>query len=47
MIHWTKLVQAASSNFTFSQFIDAFVHPVLQLRNSQAETRIGEEIKKT
>ena len=34
VIHWTKLVEAASSRFTFSQFIDSFVHPVLQLLNN-------------
>ena len=34
VIHWTELVKAASSKFRFSQFIDSFVHPVLQLLNS-------------
>ncbi len=47
MIHWTELVRAGSSNFTFSQFIDSFVHPILQLLNSQAKPIIGEDIKKT
>ena len=47
VIHWIELVKVASSKSTFSQFIDSFVHPVLQLLNSQAEPIIGEEIKKT
>ena len=46
VIHWTELVKATSSKFKFSQFIDSFVHSVLQLLNSQAEPRIIEEAKK-
>lgn len=47
VIHWTELVRAGSLNFTFSYFIDSFIHPVLQLLYSHEEPKIGEEIKNT
>jgi len=46
-IYWTELFKANSTKCTSSNFSDLFIHPVLQLINSQTEPRINEEIKKT
>ena len=40
------MVRVVSTKFTYSDFIDTFIHTVAQLLSSQLEPRIGEEIKR-
>lgn len=45
-IHWTEMVMKNSTTSSFVELIDAFIHPVAQLLNSQIEPKIGDEIKR-
>lgn len=46
VIFWTPLIRKYSSQSTYIDFIDSFIHPMVNLLNSSRQPRISEEIKK-
>ena len=47
VILWTTLLLKDQKNYTYTDFVDLFMHPSLSTLNSAAEPRVNEEIKKT
>lgn len=46
LIEWTSLVRRNSMEFSFTDFIDRFIHTVAWLLNNQIELRINPKIKR-
>jgi len=46
LIFWTPLIQKYSSVFSYKEFIDSFVHPVVNMLTSRNQCRISDEIKR-
>ena len=46
VVFWTSLIRKDSTEFTYKDFIDFFIHPVVNMLSSSSEPRISEEIKK-
>lgn len=46
VIYWTPLVQRYNTTFTYKDFIDCFVHPVINMLTSSIQPRIIIEIKR-
>jgi hypothetical protein len=43
---WTSLVRKNSTEYSFKDFIDQFIHPVVCMLNNNTEPRINEEIQR-
>lgn len=46
VIFWTTMVKKEQNEYSFKQFIDMFVHPVMNLLSGNTEIKISEEIQK-
>lgn len=46
VIFWTPLIQRYSTVFSYKEFIDSFVHPVVNMLTSSYQPRINDEIKR-
>lgn len=46
IVFWTSLIRKDSTEFTYKDFIDSFIHPVPNTLRSSSQPRINEEMKK-
>ena len=46
VIFWTSLIRKESTEFTYVDFIDCFVHPLINMLTNSVQPRISDEIKK-
>ena len=46
MVYWIPLVQKFSIVFTYKDFIDSFVYPVMNMLTGNTQPRINQEIKR-
>jgi len=46
VIFWTPLIQKYSTVFSYKDFIDSFVHPVVNMLSSSSKPRVSDEINK-
>lgn len=46
IVYWTPLIQKYSTAFTYKDFIDSFVHPVMNMLTSSPQPKISQEIKR-
>lgn len=45
-MYWTTLVHKFSTTFTYKDFIDSFLYPIMNMLTSKTQPRIGPEIKR-
>jgi len=46
VIFWTPFIQRYSNIFSYKEFIDSFVHAIMNMLTSSYQPRISEEIKR-
>lgn len=46
VVYWTPLVHNFSTTFTYKDFIDSFVYPVMNMLTSNTRPRISQDIKR-
>ena len=46
VIFWTSLIRKDSMKFTYTNFIDLFIYPIVNMLNNIIQPRVGDEIKK-
>ena len=46
VIFWTPLIRKDFTQSTFTEFIDPYIHPIVNLLKRSMQPRIGEDIKK-
>ena len=46
VIFWTSFIRTDSNEFTYTNFTDSFIHPIVNLLNNNVQPRISNEIKK-
>ena len=46
VVFWTSLIKKDSTEFSYKDFIDSFVHPVANMLRSSTQPRVSEEIEK-
>ena len=46
VIFWTSLTRKESSEFTFADFADNFIHPLINMLTNTEHPRISDEMKK-
>ena len=45
IIFWTSLLRKECNDFTYSEFSELFLHPVMAILNKSEQPRISEEMK--
>ena len=46
VIFWTSLIKKESTEFTYAEFSDLFIHPLIKMLTNIEEPRINDEMKK-
>ena len=46
VIFWTPIITKDSTQSTYTEFIDSFIHLIVNILSSSSEPRVNEEIKK-
>ena len=45
IIFWTSLIRKESTEFTYTDFKDCFIHPLVNLVKNSVQPRISDEVK--
>ena len=45
VIFWTSLIRKDTTEFTYIDFIDSFIHPIVNMLNSSSQPRISDDNK--
>ena len=46
VIFWTSLIRKESTEFTYAEFSDSFIHPLIKILTNTEKPRISDQIKK-
>ena len=46
IIFWTSLIRKEPTEFTYADFTDYFIHPLINLLQNSVPPRLSDEIKK-
>ena len=46
VIYWRPLIKKYSTIFSYKDFIDSFVHPIISMLTNSYQPRISQEIKR-
>ena len=46
VIFWTPLIRNYSVEFTYTDFVDSFIYPIINMLNNNIQPRVSDEIKK-